>query len=57
VRDKLVKASEVRALFDLRSNARVYEIARRGVLPGAVRLGRQVRFDLEKIADFIDRGG
>jgi hypothetical protein len=54
---KLARASEVRKLFDLRSNARVYELARRNMLPGVVRLGRQVRFDMVKIRSFIEEGG
>lgn len=54
---KLAKASEVRELFDLRSNARVYELARRSMLPAVVRVGRQVRFDMAKIRLFIEEGG
>ena len=54
---RLAKASEVRELFDLRSNARVYELARRSMLPGVIRLGRQVRFDMNKIQVFIEEGG
>jgi len=57
VREKLGRASEVRELFDLRSNARVYELVRRGILPGAVRVGRQVRFDMAKLLIFIENGG
>jgi hypothetical protein len=54
---ELVRAEEIRRLFKLSSNARVYELARRGVLPGVVRVGRQVRFDLKRILAFIDSGG
>ena len=54
---KLVKASEVRKLLDVESDARIYDLARRSILPGVVRIGRQVRFDLRKIREFIDAGG
>lgn len=54
---ELLKAEEIRRLFKLSSNARVYELARRGVLPGVVRVGRQIRFDMERILTFINSGG
>jgi hypothetical protein len=54
---KLVKACEVRKLLDLESDARVYHLARRSILPGVVRIGRQVRFDLEKLLKFVHAGG
>jgi hypothetical protein len=57
VSQKLARASEIRELFDLRSNARVYELARNGMLPGVVRVGRQLRFDMTKIRSFIEAGG
>lgn len=57
MRRKLVTACEIRRLLNLGSNSRVYDLARRAMLPGVVRIGRQVRFDLEKVRDFVDRGG
>lgn len=38
------------------SKARVYQLAREGVLP-CVRLGRTIRFDPAVIQDFIGNGG
>ena len=38
------------------SYARMAEMARIGLVP-AVRLGRQIRLDPEKLAAFIDQGG
>src|SRR5580698_9452138 len=57
VRKRLLKAAEIRELFQLSSTARVYELARRGVLPGVVKVGRQIRFDRARICSFIDSGG
>jgi hypothetical protein len=54
---QLVRASEIRKLLDLDSDARVYDLARRALLPGVVRIGRQVRFNLAKVVTFIDAGG
>ena len=39
------------------SKARAYEMARLGLLPGVVRLGRQVRVDMDKLEAWIDNGG
>jgi len=36
---------------------RAYEMARTGLLPGVVRLGRQIRVDRQKLQQFIDSGG
>ena len=57
MRKQLARASEVREVFDLPSDARVCELARQGLLPGVVRLGRRVRFDMDKISAFIEKGG
>ena len=35
---------------------RVYELTRRGVLPHT-RIGRQVRYDAERLREWIDSGG
>lgn len=55
VQAKLVTAKTVAAICDV-SEARVYEMARLGLIP-CVRLGRQVRFDLDQIQAWIDEGG
>jgi len=41
------------------SEERVYALAREGVFPRGVvvRLGRQIRFDPEKLREFINQGG
>lgn len=52
---KLVSADEVAAVLGV-TTARVYEMARQGVLP-SVRLGRQIRFDPDRIKAWIDSGG
>lgn len=57
MRQRLVKAPEIRKLLDLDSAARVYDLARQGILPGVVRLGRQIRFDLDKVLEFVATGG
>ncbi len=57
MRGMLATANEIQKLLRLGSPARVYELARRGLLPGVVRLGRQVRFDPKKVREFVDRGG
>ena len=53
----LVKASEIRELLDLESNSRVYDLARRAIIPGVVRIGRQVRFNIDKVLEFVEAGG
>jgi len=53
---KLMKAAEVAAILRV-SPARIYEIARRGLLP-TVRIGeRQVRFAEEAVREWIANGG
>jgi excisionase family DNA binding protein len=39
------------------SYARAAQLAREGVLPGTVRLGRQIRVHPDKLQEFIDTGG
>lgn len=36
---------------------RAYELARTGVIPGVVRLGRQIRVNPQKLQEFIEQGG
>lgn len=52
---KLVSADEVAEVLGVTA-ARVYEMARQNILP-SVRLGRQIRFDPERIRAWIDSGG
>ena len=35
----------------------IYGLLRRGVIPGAVRVGRRWKIDLDKFAEWIGRGG
>ena len=53
----LVKASEIRKLLNLESDSRVYDLARRAIIPGVVRIGRQVRFNVDKVLEFVEAGG
>lgn len=52
---RLLRVPHVARILDV-SEDRVYELAREGVLP-AVRLGRQIRFDEDKLRAWIDQGG
>ncbi|NPV52637.1 MAG: helix-turn-helix domain-containing protein [Firmicutes bacterium] len=52
----LLRAEEVSMLLRV-PKARVYDLAREGVLPGVVRIGRQMRFNEQKIMEWIERGG
>jgi excisionase family DNA binding protein len=56
VEQRLMTAPEIADKFEV-STARVYELARTGLLPGVVRIGRQVRFNPEAIKSFIENGG
>lgn len=55
---KLVDAGRIAEILDV-SQARAYELARLRVLPDGVvvRLGRQLRFDEEALAEWIRSGG
>jgi excisionase family DNA binding protein len=53
--DRLLKADQVGLLLGV-SRFRVYELARTSVLP-VVRLGRQVKFSEQALAEFIAAGG
>jgi excisionase family DNA binding protein len=52
---KLLRLGEVAEMLDV-PPARVYEMARRGLLP-VVRMGRQVRVDPEQLETWIEAGG
>lgn len=55
---KLVDAGRIAEILGV-SQARVYELARIGVLPDGVvvRLGRQIRFDDDALVEWIRAGG
>lgn len=55
---RLAKADEVALILKV-TKARVYELARERVLPPGVvvRIGRQLRFDLNALAVWIAQGG
>jgi excisionase family DNA binding protein len=52
----LVKVEEVAEVLNV-TRQRAYELIRRNMIPGVVRLGRQVRVDLEELEEWIKRGG
>ena len=52
---KLLTAGQVAEILQI-SKARVYEDARRGIIP-SVRIGRLIRFSQQALADWIARGG
>lgn len=52
----LVKVEEVAEVLKV-TRQRAYELIRRNMIPGVVRLGRQVRVDLEELEEWIKRGG
>jgi Helix-turn-helix domain len=54
--DRLWTIAKVACLLDI-SRHRAYTLARKGILPGVVRLGRQVRVDPDRLTAFIDSGG
>jgi len=53
---KLFTVEEIAEIFRVKK-FRVYEWARTGAVPGAVRLGRQLRFNATQVLAFIDQGG
>ena len=53
---KLGTADDVAELCNL-PRATVYEYARRGILPGSVRIGRAVRFRMNEIEKWLESGG
>ena len=54
--EQLVRAFDVAERLGY-SLATVKVMARRGELPGAVRIGRRVRFDMDEVERFIKGGG
>lgn len=52
---KLLRMEEVAAYLDV-TLARAYELVRQGVVP-AVRMGRQVRVDPERLEQWVAQGG
>lgn len=52
---KLVGVKEIAEVLDV-STQRVYEMARQNIIPH-VRLGRVVKFDPERIEQWIEAGG
>lgn len=52
---RLMTAVEVATVLSV-TVSRVYELTRDGILPG-VRLGRQVRWDEDILAEFVRGGG
>jgi len=54
--DKLLTPEEAAEFLNV-SRYRIYEMARLGLLPGVIRLGRQLRLDPRKLDAFFDEGG
>jgi excisionase family DNA binding protein len=52
---RLVKADAVAEMLDV-DRFRVYELARTGQIP-AVRIGRSIRFNPERVVAWIEAGG
>ena len=52
----LLNADEVARVLRV-SRSRVYQLARDGRVAGAVRLGRQLRFDRDRLYSWIRQGG
>lgn len=50
--EKLLRMSEVAALIDT-SLPRAYELVRQGVIPGVIRLGRQIRVNPDVLAKWM----
>lgn len=53
---KLLTIKEVASVLQV-PRARAYKLVRSGVIPGMVRLGKQVRIDPERLQGFIRHGG
>jgi excisionase family DNA binding protein len=53
---QLLTVAETAELLQV-TNYRVYTLARTGLMPGVVRLGRQLRFDGVRLSEFIRQGG
>ena len=53
---KLLPIPEVAQVLDVPA-PRVYDLVRQGILPGVVRLGRQIKVDQDQLWEFIERGG
>jgi predicted DNA-binding transcriptional regulator AlpA len=54
--DRLLRIPKVAEIIDT-SVPRAYELARLGIIPGVVRLGRQIRVNPDALAEWIARGG
>ena len=52
----LLTIAEVASILRVRTT-RAYAIARQGLLPGVVRIGRQVRVDPSELVKFVCAGG
>jgi excisionase family DNA binding protein len=52
---RAVRAPVIAEMLDL-SLDRVYQLARENVIPN-IRIGRQIRFDLDRVKAWMDAGG
>lgn len=53
---KLVDANQLVSILAVSNRQQVYELARRGLIP-SIRIGRKLRFDLDKLSEWAERGG
>ena len=53
---RLLTATEVAAQFQGIKRHRLYELAKRGLIP-SVRLGRALRFPLPQLLEWVEQGG
>lgn len=51
----LIRIAEVAELLNI-TQSRAYDLAREGIIP-AVRIGRQLRFDSDRVQAWIESGG
>jgi excisionase family DNA binding protein len=53
---KLLRVPKVAEIIDV-TIPRTYELLRQGIIPGVVRMGRQIRVDPDALAAWIASGG
>ena len=53
---ELLSVDEVAGILRV-SRHRVYYLTREGLIGGAIRMGRQVRFDRNRLLDWLEAGG
>ena len=54
---RLLRVDDLVKQLDSISTDRIYELVREGKIPGAIRIGRSVRFDAQRVSDWLAAGG